>query len=251
LKFNELIIADGAAGKGLPGDVGLFIKRNMRGQQEREPTQDGFEGFFRRASQALGLRTQAELAGRLGLHRSAVTQAKKKNAVPKAWVLAVSRQARVDPDWLESGRTAGRLGGDDKASPYMPVPKVRARLSAGGGSFETGGEVEDYYSFRRDWLRRKGRPEQMVLMDVVGNSMEPELRHGDMALIDQSQTAVVAHGIYAVGVEDTVLVKRVEKRPGALVLLSDNQDYAPIVLSGDELDAMRVIGRVVWLGREL
>ena len=148
----------------MPGDVGLFIKRNMRGQQEREPTQDGFEGFFRRASQALGLRTQAELAGRLGLHRSAVTQAKKKNAVPKAWVLAVSRQARVDPDWLESGRTAGRLGGDDKASPYMPVPKVRARLSAGGGSFETGGEVEDYYSFRRDWLRRKGRPEQMVLM---------------------------------------------------------------------------------------
>jgi phage repressor protein C with HTH and peptisase S24 domain len=72
-----------------------------------------------------------------------------------------------------------------------------------------------------------------------------------MVLIDQGQTAVVAHGVYAVGLEDTVLVKRVEKRPGQLVLLSDNRDYAPIVLAGDELDALRVIGRVLWVGREL
>ena len=75
--------------------------------------------------------------------------------------------------------------------------------------------------------------------------------HGDMVLIDQGQTAVVAYGVYAVGLEDTVLVKRVEKRPGQLVLLSDNRDYAPIVLAGDELDALRVIGRVLWVGREL
>jgi phage repressor protein C with HTH and peptisase S24 domain len=213
--------------------------------------QDGFEGFFRRAAKVLGLTSQTELAGLLGVHRSAVTQAKKKDAVPKAWVLAVSRRARVDPDWLEFGRQ-GRGGGRfAEASPYVAVPKVRARLSAGGGSFETGGEVEGYYSFRRDWLGRKGRPEGMVLMDVVGNSMEPELRHGDMVLIDQTQTAVVAHAVYAVGMEDTVLVKRVEKRPGSLVLLSDNHDYAPIVLSGDELESLRIIGRAVWLGREL
>lgn len=210
----------------------------------------GFEGFYARTASVTGLSSQAELAAVLGVHRSAITQAKKKNAVPKAWILAVSRQAGVDPDWLEFGRGRARRKGDD-ATAFEQVPKVRARLSAGGGSFETGGEVEEYYSFRGAWLRRKGNPARMVLMDVVGNSMEPEIRHGDMVLIDQGQTAVVAHGVYAVGVEDTVLVKRVEKRPGSLVLLSDNRDYAPIVLSGDELDALRVIGRVLWVGREL
>ena len=227
----------------------------------------GFEGFFARAAKAAGLVSQTELAGLLGVHRSAVTQAKRKDAVPKAWVLAVSRRTGADPDWLEFGRqrrggagTGRGEGGPGAAWPdqaraesgvFAAVPKVRARLSAGGGSFEAGGEVEQFYPFRQDWLRAKGQPAHMVLMDVVGNSMEPEIRHGDMALIDQGQTAVVAHGVYAVGLEDTVLVKRVEKRPGQLVLLSDNRDYAPIVLAGDELDALRIIGRVLWVGRDL
>ena len=213
----------------------------------------GFEGFFSRAAKAAGLTSQTGLADLLGVHRSAVTQAKKKDAVPKAWVLAVSRRTGADADWLEFGRmgrpTAHGSGADD--GPFIGVPKVRARLSAGGGSFETRGEVASVVPFREDWLRRKGSVSDMVLMDVVGNSMEPEIRHGDTVLIDQGQTAVVAHAVYAVGVEDTVLVKRVEKRPGAIVLLSDNRDYAPIVLSGDELDALRVIGRVLWVGREL
>ena len=249
----------------------MFIKRNMNGH-DRQPDQPGggFEGFFARAAKAAGLVSQTELAGLLGVHRSAVTQAKRKDAVPKAWVLAVSRRTGADPDWLEFGRqrrgTIGMagvnqgVGGRDAAlsdaargesGAFTAVPKVRARLSAGGGSFEAGGEVEQFYPFRQDWLRGKGRPSGMVLMDVVGNSMEPEIRHGDMVLIDQGQTAVVAHGVYAVGLEDTVLVKRVEKRPGQLVLLSDNRDYAPIVLAGDELDALRVIGRVLWVGRDL
>uniref|UniRef100_I2PZK4 Putative transcriptional regulator n=1 Tax=Desulfovibrio sp. U5L TaxID=596152 RepID=I2PZK4_9BACT len=235
----------------------MFIRSNMTERHETDaPTAGGFEGFFARAAKAAGLTSQTELAVLVGVHRSAVTQAKKKDAVPKAWVLAVSRRAGVDADWLEFGRpdrrsraAAGAGEADDGL--FAGVPKVRARLSAGGGSFETAGEVEAVYPFRRDWLRRKGNPASMVLMDVVGNSMEPEIRHGDTVLIDQGQTGVVAHAVYAVGVEDTVLVKRVEKRPGALVLLSDNQAYAPIVLSGDELDALRVIGRVLWVGREL
>lgn len=242
----------------------MFIERNMTQQDQDTSAPGGFEGFFARAAKAAGIASQAELAVLLGVHRSAVTQAKRKDAVPKAWVLAVSRRTGADPDWLEFGR---RRGGPGRAAPgggeeadggeaartavFAAVPKVRARLSAGGGSFEAGGEVERVYPFRQDWLRAKGQPSRMVLMDVVGNSMEPEIRHGDMVLIDQGQTAVVAHGVYAVGLEDTVLVKRVEKRPGQLVLLSDNRDYAPIVLAGDELDALRVIGRVLWVGREL
>jgi phage repressor protein C with HTH and peptisase S24 domain len=34
------------------------------------------------------------------------------------------------------------------------------------------------------------------------------------------------------------------------VLQSDNKDYAPIFLQADEMNRVRIIGKVVWVGRE-
>lgn len=211
--------------------------------------QDGFEGFFERVRQETDLDTQADLARELGLGRAAVSLAKKKNAVPSRWILDLAGRWGLNPLWLETGRGFPRFG-EEREDSFERVPKVRARLCAGGGSFETEGQVEGYYSFRSDWLHTRGNPKDMVLMQVVGNSMEPEIREGDMVLIDQARTDVYAGGIYAVGVEDTVMVKRIEKLPGTLVLRSDNQDYAPIHLSGDELNNVRLIGKVLWASRE-
>ena len=209
----------------------------MRGQD--------FEAFFQRLRQATDIDTQAQLARVLGVGRAAVSLVKKKGAVPARWILDLSARYDLDPLWLDLGQ--GSPKGDDD---FTRVPKVAARLSAGGGSFETQAEVEGHFAFRSDWLHQKGSPTNMVLMSVVGNSMEPEIREGDLVLIDQSKVDVYAGGIYAVGVEDTVLVKRLEKLPGTLVLHSDNRDYEPIHLSGDELLNVRVIGKVLWTARD-
>ncbi len=210
-----------------------------------------FQAFFIRVAQALGVKTQQELAQILGVNRSAVTQAKQRDSVPDKWLHKLSLEYGLLPQWLATGKGPASAG-EHKApqSDYIEVPKVCARLCAGGGSFEVDGHVEEYYAFNRPWLQRKGSPEAMVLMDVFGNSMEPEIKEGDTVLVDQRQQAVIAGGVYAVGVEDTVMVKRIEKLPNALVLRSDNTDYAPVILQGDELQNVRVIGKVVWLCRE-
>jgi phage repressor protein C with HTH and peptisase S24 domain len=127
---------------------------------------------------------------------------------------------------------------------------VAARLSAGTGSFECGEEITQYLSFQAAWLARKGPAASMVAMEVFGNSMEPVIREGDTVLIDQSQKAIMAGAIYAVGVEDTILVKRLEKHPDKLVLSSDNKDFEPIYLEADMLSKVRILGRVIWSSRE-
>ena len=208
-----------------------------------------FEQFFERVTAATGIRSQTELAAALGINRSAVTQAKKKGTIPAKWVLELSRKFALSPDWLEKGI------GDPKESvcrdpEFEKIPKVNARLCAGDGSFEVGSDIQGFYAFRKDWLIRKGSAGKMVLMDIFGNSMEPELKDGDTVLVDASQKAVIAGALYAVGIEDTVMVKRLEKHPNNLVLQSDNKDYAPIFLQEGEMDMARIIGKVVWVGRE-
>lgn len=211
-----------------------------------------FESFLQRVFQATGITSQTELASVLKINRSAITQARKKNSIPDKWILQLYKTFGLNPDWVEtgSGRTFIKKSASDD-SIFKNIPKVKARLSAGGGSFEVGSEVEGYYAFRKDWLTTKGNRNNMVLMDIFGNSMEPEMKDGDTILIDESQKDILAGAIYAVGIDDTIMVKRVEKHPNKLVLLSDNKDYSPIYLQGNEINSVRIIGKVIWISREL
>jgi phage repressor protein C with HTH and peptisase S24 domain len=213
-----------------------------------------FNTFYKRVSEALGLRSQLELAAKLGLNRSAISQAKKKKEVPDKWVLNLYRRYGLNPDWVETGK--GRIfikqsAAGDKEPEHSVVRKVRARLSAGDGSFETSPEISGHYLFQSEWLKRKGQVSEMVLMDISGNSMEPELKNGDTVLIDISQKDILAGLLYAIGIDDTIMVKRIEKHPGKLVLRSDNMDYSPIIIEDKDMNSVRIIGKVVWVCRDL
>jgi phage repressor protein C with HTH and peptisase S24 domain len=214
-------------------------------------TSTQFESFLKRVFEATGMASQTELASALNINRSAITQARKKNSIPDKWILKLYKIFGLSPDWVESGSgpTFLKQSTPDDAM-FQNIPKVRARLSAGGGSFEVGSEIEGYYAFRKDWLTAKGSIKNMVLMDIFGNSMEPELKDGDTVLIDEYQKDILAGAVYAVGVDDTIMVKRLEKHPNKLVLLSDNKDYAPIYLQSSEIDSVRIIGKVIWICRE-
>jgi phage repressor protein C with HTH and peptisase S24 domain len=211
-----------------------------------------FESFLQRVFEATGITSQTELASVLKINRSAITQARKKNSIPDKWILQLYKTFGLNPDWVETGSGPTFIKKSvSNDSIFKNIPKVKARLSAGGGSFEVGSEVEGYYAFRKDWLTTKGNQNKMVLMDIFGNSMEPEMKDGDTILIDESQKDILAGAIYAVGIEDTIMVKRVEKHPNKLVLLSDNRDYSPIYLQGNEINSVRIIGKVIWVSREL
>lgn len=209
-----------------------------------ESTQLDFETFISRVYRTTNIRSQNQLAVVLGIHRSAVTQAKRHDRVPRQWIYKLAEACQIDADRLLYDSSTGDSG-------YVVwIPRVKARLSAGGGSFETESGVKNSLPFERSLIQHLGAVSEMVLMDVVGDSMEPNIKAGDAVMIDRSQTDVVAGGIYAVGIDDTIMVKRLEKHPGKLVLISDNSAYGAVFIDhGNE--NVRVLGRVVWLGRRI
>ena len=221
-----------------------------------------FDAFFRRVAESTNITTQMGLADALGVNRSAITQAKTRNAVPQKWILTLSRRYALSPDWLEFGsgkagqemvlesRTTKPLVFPDISLETVMVPKVKATLCAGGGSMELEAVPVAEHPLPRAWLSRLGSPNTMVFMDVIGNSMEPGIRDGDMVLVDQSFKEITPKTILAVGYDEAIYIKRLEKRPGGVLMISDNSDYAPVTVAGDELDSFRVIGKVVWLCRD-
>ena len=213
-----------------------------------------FNLFIRRAFEALQISSQNKLAILLGINRAGISQAKKMGTAPDKWILELYRKYGVNPDWIETGKGKMFIAERDSSAivpEYKSVPYVKARLCAGNGSFEVEENISDYWMFRADWLSRKGSASHMVLVDIYGNSMEPELKHKDTVMVDLSQNDILAGSIYAVGIDDTIMVKRIEKHPGKLVLRSDNKVYEPIYLSPNEMDSFRIIGKVVWVSRDV
>lgn len=233
-----------------------------------------------RLRDGMGARSDSELARKLSISQQSISSARTKDRVPDSWIRAAAERFRLSADWLLFGvggkylpdeetresPPVNRTGPWPEERPILPqpeqflaldgdiamVPVVEARLSAGGGSFATGGGIERHYAFCMDFLRRKGLPAEMVLMRVDGDSMAPEIQNGDAVLIDRSQTAPRPGGTYAISVEDLIYLKVVNAEPGKLVLTSHNAAYSPIIVDtrGHLENTVQIIGRVVWLGRE-
>jgi len=209
---------------------------------------DILEGQLARLKSLYGVSSDTDLAKKLGMTQSAISGAKARGKVPSSWIVEAVTAFGVSLPWLSTGEGPKHAEGD-----LIPIPMVDAILSAGLGSFEVSDDSERKYAFRSDFLQRKGSPANMVLMRVDGDSMEPEIKSGDVVLIDQSQKTLRPGQIYAVGVEDMVFLKIVSAMPGKVMLRSLKEGYPPLEVDtrGDLEDSVRIVGRCVWSCREL
>jgi phage repressor protein C with HTH and peptisase S24 domain len=250
---------------------------SQKTSQNDPASMKSFEAKFSRVMEACGASNDSELARILNITPPSVGTARKRRKIPSGWVERISETFDVSSDWLFFGSGPKQHGNaqiapgeaqnacpipedepqwmSPEAAPsmgYSLIPKVMARLCAGTGSLETEGKVIGYYAFKTDFLRRKGRPGKMVLMDVTGDSMDPVLMDSDTVLIDESQREIIAGGMFAIGIENEVYVKYLHRVPGKLVLKSKNPEYDPIEvdMNGELTDSVRVIGRIVWSCRE-
>ena len=138
--------------------------------------------------------------------------------------------------------------------PVITVPEYDVRLSAGGGALIERENQSGVWQFSRAYLvdELRLRPQDLAIVEVQGDSMEPTLRTGDRVLIDHSSRNPALPGVYAIWDSSATVVKRLEKVPGAdppeVVLISDNKAHGEYRVPAD---LVNVIGRVVWFARRL
>lgn len=148
---------------------------------------------------------------------------------------------------LQNGETVAVINNNSK-NDFIYIPKVAARLAAGSGSFETSSEHTGLYSFRSDWIATMGNPDNMVLMDVVGDSMYPIINDGDTIMLDQAKRDLLPNKVFAVRIEDLIYLKYIDREPGKIILRSHNKAYEPIVIETEFLtpNSFQILGRAIW-----
>jgi hypothetical protein len=134
---------------------------------------------------------------------------------------------------------------------YLAVEVLPSFAGMGGGG--TGeGDVEHALIPRRlvvDELRAK--PDDLLLIEARGQSMEPDFHHGDQILVDKRDCNPVQPGAFALWDGDGYVVKLVERVPrqlGRYRIFSANDRYSAYEVEAEDV---RIMGRPVWFGRRL
>lgn len=106
---------------------------------------------------------------------------------------------------------------------FIPVTRFTVEASAGHGSLVQNETGSGTYAYNRSFLDRRGlKPENLAVIAVRGDSMEPDLADGDL------------------------YVKRIQRASGKrLMLVSSNPVYHPVMVEEGQLDGLKIIGRVV------
>ena len=153
-------------------------------------------------------------------------------------LLAIARTAKVSVEWLATGQS---VAGDKDSSKASAEDYVYQNPLA----FETG------------WLRAEfpNAFENLLLTQVVDESMEPTLQQGDLALVDTNDRDLetVTHGIYLIKLDNRLLIKRLQYiADDTLRVLSDHPAYEAFSIRPSETSSgLSLMGKVVWFGRNL
>ena len=124
--------------------------------------------------------------------------------------------------------------------------------SAGSGAYNTG-TATSVMSFDIDFLRTQlgiTSFSGLHIITAVGDSMQNTFQSGELLFVlpfENENRRIRDNGIYVIQTPNGTLVKRISINPVKkyYLLRSDNDSIPPIELKGDEVDACKIIGRVV------
>lgn len=140
---------------------------------------------------------------------------------------------------------------DDPDRDYLPIEVLPTYAGAGGGG--TGDADREIALVPRALIEDvlRGSASDFLLINIRGDSMEPNFRHGDQLLVDCRDVSPAQPGPFALwdGEWGEYVVKNVERvGNGDVRIFSSNEKYSPSIVQSEHT---RIIGRPVWFGRRL
>lgn len=172
---------------------------------------------------------------------------------------AIAKAGKVNLLWLATGEGPMSMATDVSASvqselsDFALIPGYNVQVSAGNGSIPGNEEPTRRLAFRHRWLKYRGLNEKdLVMVFTKGDSMEPTIADNNTLMVDTSDTDPQDGGIYVIRNDGHLLVKRTQIAPGQGVwLISDNKEYDKLLVQFDKTEDLEVIGKVVWIGKDI
>ncbi len=187
--------------------------------------------------------SQTDLAKIFGVTQQAVGKWETDKCTPSAAILRdLARLFNTSVDYLVCGDESvyGMANIDDDGYAIPVLGTVKAGYNRLAFEDDLGTEYA-----------KVSRPGDYFYLQVKGNSMEPYIRDGDLALVHR-QAALESGdlGVVIYGDGEGTLKKFIQNSRDMILLQPFNPDYDTLVISGSDLENVYVAGKVIETKRK-
>ena len=229
-----------------------------------------FEAILDRLKSVLSVTPDRQVALALGVAPDKLSYWKKRNTIPLKTLSAFAKERHIPIGWLLTGEEESRpLSGALKRFDLTQeeIEEFFARIpihvdSGGNGSDDKMSTSETKQArehlffpvhFLHLVLNDIYEKENLEAIYITNAGMEPTLRRGSMAIIDNQKTALEDGKIFFFAYGEQLYLKRVliDIVNQTVLLKSDNEKYSPLAITDPaKLRELRVIGKVIgYIGR--
>jgi transcriptional regulator with XRE-family HTH domain len=137
---------------------------------------------------------------------------------------------------------------------FSLIPLIAMEFKDDGRYVASVKPESESFLFQKKWIEKnlKSKPENLRVMFIQGDIMEPALYNNDMVLIDISKISPNPPGVFIIFEGGGLIAKRLEyiRRHNAqqVMVKPDNPKYTSYECGLFEVD---IVGRVVWFSREM
>lgn len=225
----------------------------------------GKETFAERLEMAIGNTSVRAFANAIDISEGALRKYLKGLSLPQIdKALLMAKQANVSLTWLLAGEeelpnthndseTATAVAISEFNEEFILIPGYHVAVSTGHGKLCPDEQIKRHLAFRRKWLKFRGFvADGLAVVFASGDSMEPTIHTNNTLLVNTADTKLTDGSIFVLRFGEELYAKRLQKRfDGDILLISDNKEYEDQIVKADEIDKLHIIGKVVWIGKDL
>ena len=105
------------------------------------------------------------------------------------------------------------------------------------------------------WLSERAIDEsQLVGYLYKGDTMSPTIVNNSVVIVNTQQNQLIDGAVYALQINQELFIRRIQRLPTGLSIISDNQKYAAFDIPQQQVnqqDYLSVIGQVIFVGSDI
>lgn len=174
---------------------------------------------------------------------------------------AIAKALNVSIDWLVTGKDSKKPNIENintHNKNIIEIPTFDIEASMGNGKFPPDFQQPVLtVTVDKDFFINQGinitSNSRLSIITGMGDSMETTFKSGDPLVVNQNVQTFVEDGIYLFTLNEMLYVKRLQRLPNCIKMISDNKNYTDYNIQGEELKSLIIHGKVLfaWNGRRI